>query len=78
MQAMQREVCDVATAFLAENGVYLSDGVMDGVYTARRCHDGADTVFVMNYSGQDITRSFTRPDGTSFEKDVKDLTIVEY
>jgi hypothetical protein len=78
MQAMQREVCDVATAFLAENGVYVSDGVMDGLYTARRNHDGADTVFVMNYSGRDITRTFTRPDGSVFEKEVKDLTIAEY
>ena len=78
MQAMQREVCDPMTAFLAENGVFVSDGVMDGLYTARRAHDGEDSIFVMNYSGHDISRSFTRPDGTSFETEVKDLAIVEY
>ena len=77
-QAMQREICDVATAFLAENGVFVSDGVMDAVYTARRNHDGVDTIFTMNYSGKDITRSFTRPDGSVFETEVKDLSIVEY
>jgi hypothetical protein len=78
LQAMQREVCDVATAFLAENGVFVSDGIMDGLYTARRNHDGVDTIFTMNYSGKDITRSFTRPDGSVFEEEVKDLAIVEY
>jgi serine/threonine protein kinase len=66
------------TAFLAENGVFVSDGIMDGLYTARRNHDGVDTIFTMNYSGKDITRSFTRPDGSVFETEVKDLAIVEY
>ena len=78
LRVMQLEICDPMTAFLAENGVLVSDGVMDGVYTARRVHDGKDTLLTMNYSGHDVARSFTRPDGTAFEKVVKDLTIEEY
>jgi hypothetical protein len=77
MQIMQREICDPATRFLAENGVFISDGVMDGVYTAHRAHEGKDTLLVMNYSGHDVTRSFTRPDGQKFDQAVKDLRIVE-
>ena len=32
----------------------------------------------MNYAGHDVERTFTRPDGTTFDTTVADLTIVEY
>jgi hypothetical protein len=31
----------------------------------------------MNYSGKDVKRSFTYPDGKKVEADVPDLTIME-
>lgn len=74
LRAMQREVCDVMNAFFAENGLFLSDGVMDGLFTAERY----GKMLVMNYSGHDIERTFTKPDGTKFVKNVKDLEIAEY
>ena len=74
LRAMQREVCDVMTAFLNENGVYPSDGQMDGVFTAER----NGKLIVMNYSKQDVERDFTRPDGTTFHRTIRDLTIEEY
>ena len=78
LRVMQTEICDPLTAFLAEHGVYVSDGQMDGVFTAHRAHDGKDTLLVMNYSGHDVERTFTDFDGKPFDKMVKDLTIEEY
>lgn len=72
--AVQREVCDVMTAFLNENGYYPSDGQLDGVYTAERY----GKILTMNYSGHDVERDFTRPDGSTFHRTVKDLAIEEY
>ena len=72
--ALQIEVADVMTAFFAENGLYVSDGQMDGVFTAERY----GKLLTMNYSGHDVTRTFTRPDGTTFDTTVADLAIVEY
>ncbi len=74
LTAMQREVADPMTAFFAENGLHISDGVFDGLFTAE--HYGK--LLTMNYSGHDITRKLTRPDGTTFEEMVPDLTIKEY
>ena len=71
---MQRQVCDPITAFLAEHGVFVSDGVLDKLYTARR----GDELLVMNYSGADIERDFTAPDGARFHKLVPDLAIEAY
>ena len=72
--AMQSEVCDVMTAFFNENGYYPSDGQMDGVYTAERY----GKLLVMNYSGHDVERDFTRPDGSTYHRMVKDLAIEEH
>jgi hypothetical protein len=74
LQAMQLEVADVMTAFFAENGLYVSDGQMDGVYTAERY----GKMLTMNYSGHDVTRTFTRPDGTTFDTTILDLALEEY
>jgi hypothetical protein len=74
LQAMQLEVADVMTAFFAENGLYVSDGQMDGVYTAERY----GKMLTMNYSGHDVTRTFTRPDGTTFDTTIPDLALEEY
>jgi len=74
LRAMQTEVADVMTAFFADNGLYVSDGQMDGVYTAERY----GKLLTMNYSGHDVTRTFTRPDGTTFDKTVADLALEEY
>ena len=74
LQAMQLEVADVMTAFFAENGLYVSDGQMDGVYTAERY----GKILTMNYSGHDVTRTFTRPDGTTFDTTIPDLALEEY
>lgn len=74
LQAMQLEVADVMTAFFAENGLYVSDGQMDGVYTAERY----GRLLTMNYSGHDVERSFTRPDGTTFDTTIADLALEEY
>jgi hypothetical protein len=74
LRAMQIEVADVMTAFFVENGLHISDGQMDGVFTAERY----GKLLTMNYSGHDVQRIFTRPDGTTFEKTVADLAIEEY
>jgi hypothetical protein len=74
LRAMQTEVCDVMTAFLARHGIRVSDGQLDGVYTAER--DGK--LLVMNYSGKDIERDFTRADGSTFHRTLCDLAIEEY
>ncbi len=71
---MQAELSGPMTAFFAENGLYVSDGVFDGLFTAQRY----GKLLTMNYSGHDITRTLTRPDGTTFETTVPDLTIEEY
>lgn len=72
--AAQENIFHVMTAFLAEHGVYVSDGIIDQLYTARR----RDKLLVMNYSGQDIHRGFTAPDGSRFSRHVPDLAIEEY
>lgn len=71
---MQETVLDPVTAFLARHGVYLSDGKLDGVYTA----DRTDALLVMNYSGHDVTRELTNPDGSRFEAKLPDLSIREF
>ena len=58
---MQTEICDQMTSFFATHGLYVSDGVMDGVFTAER----NGKILAMNYSGKDVERDFTKPDGTS-------------
>ena len=72
--AMQRDIFDPMSAFLADNGVFVSDGVIDGLYTAHR----RGKLLVMNYSGHDIDRTFTAPDGSRFDAHVPDLVIEEY
>jgi hypothetical protein len=74
LRAMQTEVADVMTAFFAENGLYVSDGQMDEVYTAERY----GKMLTMNYSGHDVERTFTRPDGTIFDTTIPDLALEEY
>ena len=72
--AMQREVFDPMTAFLAEGGVFVSDGRLDQIFTA----DRTDGLLVMNYSGADVTRPLTLPDGSVIQREIRDLTINEY
>ena len=74
LHALQLEVADVMTAFFAENGLHVSDGQMDGVYTAERY----GRLLTMNYSGHDVERTFTRPDGTTFDATIADLALEEY
>lgn len=74
IEAMQREVFDPMTKFLAAEGISVSDGIIDGVYTA----DRGDGILVMNYSGADVTRQFTMPDGSRITADLPDLSIREY
>ena len=71
---LQRDVLDQMTAFLSAKSVFVSDGVLDGVYTAQR----RGKLLVMNYSGSDAHRDFTAPDGRRFPVSIPDLTIVEY
>ena len=54
--------------------LYLGGEIVDGLFTAER----NGKLLVMNYSGHDIERTFTKPDGTKLEKNVKDLEIAEY
>ena len=74
LKKMQKNILDPMTAFLEEGGVFLSDGKLDDVFTA----DRGDGLLVMNYSGKDITREFTMPDGRRFLADIPDLAIREY
>lgn len=74
LRAMQSEICDAMTAFFANHGLHVSDGQMDGVFTAERY----GKLLTMNYSGHDVERDFTRPDGSVFHEDIPDLTIREY
>jgi hypothetical protein len=74
LRAMQSEICDVMTDFLGKHGIHVSDGQLDGVYTAER----EGKLLTMNYSGHDIERDFTRPDGTKFHRTIKDLAIEAY
>lgn len=72
--AIQTGIFDPMTRFFAEGGLYISDGKLDRIYTA----DRGDGLLVMNYSGQDVTRDLTLPDGTTIQKKIEDLTINEY
>ncbi len=69
----QKEICDPITAFLAEHGVTVTDGILDDVFTAERY----GKMLIMNYSGDDLTRSFTRTNGERFTAGIKDLEIIE-
>lgn len=66
-----QDVLDQVSAFLAQHGVFVSDGQLDQVYTAHR--DGQ--LLVLNYSGQAVSRQFTRPDGSPLTAELPDLTI---
>ena len=70
---MQKNICDPITTFLCEHGVYITDGILDDVFTAERY----GKLLIMNYSGTDITRSFTRTNGEKITLDIKDLDIIE-
>ncbi|MBQ4575534.1 MAG: SUMF1/EgtB/PvdO family nonheme iron enzyme [Clostridia bacterium] len=74
LEAMQKNVLDVMTAFFAEGGLYVSDGKLDNIFTA----DRGDGLLVMNYSGADVKRELTLPDGTRIDADLPDLCINEY
>lgn len=62
---------DTLTAFLGANGVVVSDGKLDGVFTATK----NGRLLAMNYSGAEVTRNFTLPDGTVTERTLSDLEI---
>ena len=70
---IQKGIFDNLTAFFAEGGLNVSDGILDDVFSA----DRTDGLLIMNYSGKDVKRSFTYPDGKKVEADVPDLTIME-
>jgi len=70
---MQKEILDVMTGFFRENGLFVMDGVIDNVFVA----DRGDALLVMNYSGEDKSRSFTFSNGESVTTDVPDLSIME-
>ena len=74
LESMQKNVLDVMTAFFAEGGLYVSDGKLDNIFTA----DRGDGLLVMNYSGADVKRELTLPDGTRIDADLPDLCINEY
>ena len=69
----QKTVFDPVTRFLAEHGVFVADGKLDKVFTARR----NGKLLILNDSGADITRDFTRADGTSVSLTVPDISILE-
>lgn len=73
IEKMQKNICDPITTFLCEHGVYITDGILDDVFTAERY----GKLLIMNYSGTDITRSFTRTNGEKITLDIKDLDIIE-
>lgn len=68
---MQRDICDVMTAFLSENGVVVPDGRLDEVYAAEK----EGTLLLLNYSGRTVTRTVTFMDGMSREMTLPDLCI---
>ncbi|MHC1695699.1 MAG: SUMF1/EgtB/PvdO family nonheme iron enzyme [Eubacteriales bacterium] len=72
-ETMQREICDPMTSFLEDNGIYVTDGVLDDVFTAERY----GKLLIMNYSGKDKSRSFRRTNGETIYHEVKDLEILE-
>ena len=71
---MQNKVFDPMTGFFAEGGLYVSDGVIDEIFTA----DRGDSLLVMNYSGENAVREFTMPDGSRISADLPDLSITEW
>jgi len=72
--AMQKNVLDPMTEFFREGGLFISDGILDDVFTA----DRGDALLVMNYSGQDVKRELTMPDGRKITEDLPDLSITEW
>lgn len=72
-EKMQKEICDPMTVFLRSHGVNVTDGILDDVFTAERY----GKILIMNYSGSDVTRSFTRSNGETLTIEVKDLEILE-
>jgi hypothetical protein len=72
-EKMQKNICDPITAFLREHSVIVTDGILDDIFTAERY----GKLLIMNYSGRDVTRSFTRTNGETLTLEVKDLEIVE-
>ena len=62
------------TAFLSQNGVLVSDGILDDIYVAEK----DSRLLVMNYAGHDISRSLLLPDGRRVEATLPDLSITEW
>ena len=73
IEQTQKAVFDPVTRFLAEHGVYVADGRLDKVFTARR----NGKLLILNDSGAEITREFTRADGTKSSLTVPDISILE-
>jgi len=71
---MQNKVFDPMTGFFAEGGLYVSDGVIDEIFTA----DRGDSLLAMNYSGENAVREFTMPDGSRISAVLPDLSITEW
>ena len=69
----QATVFDPITGFLAGHGVYVADGKLDKVFVARR----NGKLLILNDSGSEITRDFTRADGTKASLTVPDISILE-
>jgi hypothetical protein len=70
---MQKHVFDPITAFLADHGVFIPDAQIDHVFVAQR----RNKLLIMNDSGKDIERQFTRSGGQRFSAQIQDNTIVE-
>ncbi|MBQ7727980.1 MAG: SUMF1/EgtB/PvdO family nonheme iron enzyme [Clostridia bacterium] len=72
-EAMQKHVFDPITAFLTVHGVFIPDAQIDRVFVAQR----RNKLLIMNDSGKDIERQFTRSGGQRFSAQIQDNTIVE-
>ena len=70
---MQESIFDIMTDFFKEGGLYVADGVLDDVFAC----DRGDGLLLFNYSGKDVSREFTFPDGITLSADVPDLAIME-
>ena len=73
VKTMQAQVFDPVTAFLASHGVFVSDGKIDHIFTATR----NGKLLIMNDSGADSERAYTRSDGSTFKAKIADISIEE-